>query len=330
MSTQLIPFQFENFPIRVVMQDNQPWWVAADVCAALDIVNNRDALTRLDEDEKGRGSTDTLGGRQEMATVNEPGLYSLIFGSRKPEAKAFKRWIAHEVLPSIRQTGSYSAPGAQASLSNEAVAAIVKATLEAVGIQVKQPKALLPAPVKLQPSKIGKILDEYIASWRKPDQVQKAELLENMMWQYHDFYYLRDEIAENRRLRAIAAEAKAKVEPLETKTKLSPLEHLLAGNLSWFDCVTGENPEHSIHRLLANWRAESLTYGYFLVAKPQLKTFVHFFSGEFMGTTKFNRLLLLAGFEFTSIALPDKSRALAMKITVPPAVAPYLWKPSIA
>ncbi|CDH43855.1 BRO family protein [Candidatus Contendibacter odensensis] len=112
MSTNLIPFQFEAFPIRVVMIDSQPWWVAADVCAALEIANNRDALTRLDDDEKGVASTDTLGGKQEMAVINEPGLYSLILGSRKPEAKKFKRWVTHDVIPSIRKTGSYSVPNA--------------------------------------------------------------------------------------------------------------------------------------------------------------------------------------------------------------------------
>ena len=84
--------------------------MALDVCNALGIKNNRDALTRLDEDEKGVGLTDTNGGRQEVVIINEPGLYSLVLRSRKPEAKAFKRWITHEVIPSIRRTGSYGVP----------------------------------------------------------------------------------------------------------------------------------------------------------------------------------------------------------------------------
>lgn len=81
--------------------------VAADVCQALDIKNSSDAMTRLDDDEKGVALTDTPSGKQEMNTVNEPGLYSLVLGSRKPEAKAFKRWITHDVIPSIRRTGGY-------------------------------------------------------------------------------------------------------------------------------------------------------------------------------------------------------------------------------
>lgn len=93
--------------IRTVIKDNEPWFIAVDVCRALDIRNNRDALDRLDTDEKGVALTDTLGGKQEMATINEPGLYSLVLSSRKPEAKEFKRWITHEVIPTIRKTGGY-------------------------------------------------------------------------------------------------------------------------------------------------------------------------------------------------------------------------------
>jgi len=90
------------------MRDGQPWWVARDVVDILGIGNSSDVLARLDPDEKGVDSIDTPGGRQNVATVNEPGLYSLILGSRKPEAKLFKRWITHEVLPSIRKNGMYA------------------------------------------------------------------------------------------------------------------------------------------------------------------------------------------------------------------------------
>ena len=93
--------------IRTTVQNGEPWFVAADVCKALDIENNRKATNRLDDDEKGVTLSDTLGGKQKLTIVNEAGLYSLVLGSRKPEAKAFKRWITHEVLPSIRKTGGY-------------------------------------------------------------------------------------------------------------------------------------------------------------------------------------------------------------------------------
>lgn len=83
--------------------------MAADVCRALGLGNSRQTLSYLDDDEKGVITSDTLGGKQEMSTINEPGLYSLILRSRKPEAKAFKRWITHEVIPAIRKTGGYIA-----------------------------------------------------------------------------------------------------------------------------------------------------------------------------------------------------------------------------
>ena len=87
--------------------EGEPWFVAADVCRALGI--DRTQTRRLDEDEKGVYSAQTPGGQQDMSIVNEPGLYALVLSSRKPEAKAFKRWITHEVIPNIRKTGGYIA-----------------------------------------------------------------------------------------------------------------------------------------------------------------------------------------------------------------------------
>ena len=94
--------------IRTTVKDGAPLFVAADVCRALEIQNHKDAIKRLDDDEKsGVVLTDPHGRPQETNCVTESGLYSLVLGSRKPEAKAFKRWITHDVLPTIRQTGGY-------------------------------------------------------------------------------------------------------------------------------------------------------------------------------------------------------------------------------
>ncbi|MCW1937508.1 Bro-N domain-containing protein [Pseudomonas sp. MDMC_285] len=106
-TAQVIPFQFDAREVRTMLIDDQPWFVAADVCQALAVRNNRDALSRLDEDEKGVATTDTLGGSQAVGIINESGLYSLILTSRKAEAKRFKKWITAEVLPAIRRTGQY-------------------------------------------------------------------------------------------------------------------------------------------------------------------------------------------------------------------------------
>lgn len=103
-------FDYESSKVRVY---EDGWFVAADVCAILGIVNVSDAIKKLDEDEKMTlGLTDShsgnRGGAQSLTLINEPGLYSLIMSSRKPEAKKFKRWVTHEVLPSIRKTGLYA------------------------------------------------------------------------------------------------------------------------------------------------------------------------------------------------------------------------------
>lgn len=102
-------FTYGETQIRTVVQSGEVLFVGKDVCDVLEIKNSRDALGRLDEDEKGVVLIDTPGGKQQMLCVNEAGLYSLILTSRKPEAKQFKRWITHEVLPTIRRTGGYVA-----------------------------------------------------------------------------------------------------------------------------------------------------------------------------------------------------------------------------
>ena len=103
---KILVFENKDFgSIRTVMIDGAPWFVATDVCAAIDV--DRTAVRRLDDDEKGVHFWHTPGGNQKINIINEYGLYSLVMGSRKAEAKAFKRWITHEVIPSIRKHGAY-------------------------------------------------------------------------------------------------------------------------------------------------------------------------------------------------------------------------------
>lgn len=105
--TGLEQFAYAGHPVRTILIDGEAWFVAADVCRVLEHTNPTMALAGLDGDEKGLRNVDTLGGSQTMAVVNEPGMYSLVLRSRKPEAKAFKRWVTHEVLPAIRSTGQF-------------------------------------------------------------------------------------------------------------------------------------------------------------------------------------------------------------------------------
>lgn len=111
--TNLRILTFEGNQVRFVGTADSPEWVAQDVCSVLGIKNARDTLADFEPDEKGVASVYTPGGSQEMLTVTEPGLYRLIFKSRKEIAKRFQRWVFHEVLPSIRKTGSYTLPQAE-------------------------------------------------------------------------------------------------------------------------------------------------------------------------------------------------------------------------
>lgn len=108
----VVPFQNEtlNCTVRAVVKDGEPWFVAKDVCDALEIGNVSQAVSYLDEDEKSNIITNDIaqnGGRAPLI-INESGLYSLILRSRKPEAKKFKKWVTAEVLPSIRKHGAYA------------------------------------------------------------------------------------------------------------------------------------------------------------------------------------------------------------------------------
>lgn len=105
---EVIPFTYEGTSVRTVTtEDGTPWFIAKDVCDILELTNTTVALEGLEEDERAKYY---LGRQGSANVVNEAGLYSLIFKSRKPEAKAFKRWVTHEVLPTIRKHGGYLTP----------------------------------------------------------------------------------------------------------------------------------------------------------------------------------------------------------------------------
>jgi anti-repressor protein len=108
--SSIIPYTFPETgtPVRTVTINGEPWFIGRDVADVLELGNMHSSLALLDDDERGIHSVETLGGAQQTAIVNEPGLYSLILRSRKPQAKAFKRWITHDAIPSIRRTGSYN------------------------------------------------------------------------------------------------------------------------------------------------------------------------------------------------------------------------------
>ena len=105
---QLQVFNFKNREVRMVIINNEPWFVAKDVCDVLELTDASKTVSRLDEDEKLIRKLFVSGQNRDVTVINESGLYSLVLTSNKPEAKEFKHWITHDVIPAIRKTGTYS------------------------------------------------------------------------------------------------------------------------------------------------------------------------------------------------------------------------------
>lgn len=141
-------FTNEDFgSVRVLAIDNEPWFVSRDVTDALGL--DRTATRRLDDDEKGVRSMHTQGGEQEVSIITEAGLYSLIMASKKPEAKRFKRWVTHDVLPTIRKHGMYATPQSIERMLADPDTMI--ATLKALKAERKRADALMEDNARLLP-----------------------------------------------------------------------------------------------------------------------------------------------------------------------------------
>lgn len=148
MNTKPSIFNFESdSAIRAIMIDGNPWFFASDVCRAIGIANHRDAVRKLDDDEKGVGSTDTLGGEQESVIISESGLYTLILRCRDAVTPGtipyrFRKWVTSEVLPQIRKTGRYVreelSPADKARmLAQEMTSSMMPAIMDALQIEQK-------------------------------------------------------------------------------------------------------------------------------------------------------------------------------------------------
>lgn len=144
-------FTYSGSQVRTIIKDGEVWFVAKDVCEVLGITKHRDAISRLSDRQRGSVKVDTLGGPQEMAAINEAGVYKLVFRSNKPEAERFSDWVAEEVLPTIRKTGGYVANDdlfveTYLKHADEQTKLLFRATLETVRkqneqIAIMQPKA---------------------------------------------------------------------------------------------------------------------------------------------------------------------------------------------
>lgn len=120
MSAQIIPFIYNDKPVRSIERNGEPWFVGKDVCGVLEIKNHNDALGRLDDDERAEVGITDPSGTKFAIIISEAGVYRLVFSSRKTEAEEFKRWLAHEVLPQLRRAGKYAVNKADEQLQRAA------------------------------------------------------------------------------------------------------------------------------------------------------------------------------------------------------------------
>lgn len=139
--TALDLFQYDGQQVRTIVIDGEPWFVAADVARILGYRMASDMTRRLDDDEKGTRSVRTPGGNQDVTVINEPGLYGAILGSHVPDARSFKRWVTHEVLPQIRRTGQFGS-----KVPTTLAEALELAAAEARKIEALEAKAVEDAP----------------------------------------------------------------------------------------------------------------------------------------------------------------------------------------
>lgn len=163
-------WNYESSEIRTVQVNGEPWFVLADVCKVLELSSPHKVAERLDGDEKGRNQIPTLGGVQEMAVVNESGLYAVILRSDKPQAKPFRKWVTSEVLPSIRKHGSYSVQSQFADLSPQLQVLIQMETRQKQieARQAEQATALAGLEQKIQNTCEVIALDK--TAWRKDSE----------------------------------------------------------------------------------------------------------------------------------------------------------------
>jgi prophage antirepressor-like protein len=163
---QIMPFTFGNHALRTAVIGGSPWFIAKDVCDVLGIQLSGKTFDDFPETEKGRYSISTPGGKQEMLTVNEPGLYRLVFQSRKPEAEKFKTWVFTEVLPQIRRTGAYTPDKQEAGNVYSLFSACPEMTIQ----RVNKLAYYLAARPPLANTDIARLLgvsDATVTYWRK-------------------------------------------------------------------------------------------------------------------------------------------------------------------
>lgn len=247
-------FTYEGTPLRTIEKDGGIWWVLKDVCNVLKIKNSRDVSNRLDDDEKGVDFIDTPNGKQNMTIINEPGLYSVILRSDKPEAKDFKRWVTHEVLPAIRRTGSYSTQTAQPMTPAQLLAAQAQ-----VLVEMEQRMDQMQAHTAALETK----LDTAMKAFSRPAADH---------WT-HDTDKAIKELCETRRLSVTATKGRmyaeleraancninARLSRLRSRKKKTGMRHRDAMELNKLDAISADKQLRAIFEgIVRNWQAKAV------------------------------------------------------------------------
>ena len=248
-------FTYEGMPLRTVEKDGEIWWVLKDVCGVLGIVKTDRVAARLDDDEKGAHLVSTPSGNQNMTIVNEPGLYSVILRSDKPEAKNFKRWVTHEVLPSIRRTGSYSLAQAQPMTPAQLLAAQAQ-----VLVEMEQRMDQMQAHAAALESKV----DTAMKAFSRPAADHWTSDTDKAIKELCEVQLLSVTATKGRMYaeleRAANCNINARLSRLRSRKKKTGMRHRDAMELNKLDAIAADKKLRAIFEgIVRNWQAKAVT-----------------------------------------------------------------------
>ena len=248
-------FTYEGTPVRTIEKEDGLWWVLKDVCGVVGISNYRNVAARLDDDEKGVHQMDTPSVNQNMTIVNEPGLYSVILRSDKPEAKNFKRWVTHEVLPSIRRTGSYSLAQAQPMTPAQLLAAQAQ-----VLVEMEQRMDQMQAHAAALESKV----DTAMKAFSRPAADHWTSDTDKAIKELCEVRHLSVTATKGRMYaeleRAANCNITARLSRLRSRKKKTGMRHRDAMELNKLDAIAADKKLRAIFEgIVRNWQAKAVT-----------------------------------------------------------------------
>lgn len=248
-------FTYEGMTLRTVEKDGEIWWVLKDVCGVLGIVKTDRVAARLDDDEKGAHLVSTPSGNQNMTIVNEPGLYSVILRSDKPEAKNFKRWVTHEVLPSIRRTGSYSLSQAQPMTPAQLLAAQAQ-----VLVEMEQRMDQMQAHAAALESKV----DTAMKAFSRPAADHWTSDTDKAIKELCEVRHLSVTATKGRMYAELERTANcninARLSRLRSRKKKTGMRHRDAMELNKLDAIAADKKLRAIFEgIVRNWQAKAVT-----------------------------------------------------------------------